>query len=114
MCDVVLPEPVVATISRLNPRRLAILLACIRLGRKFTAKDVRKAMPSAEPSLPRDLHALEEGGLLHADPPHTVARQGRPVTYTVAQQTRTVFSELAQLVDDAYTTTDTTAGPSVT
>lgn len=105
-----LVEPVVATLGQLNARRFEILLACIRLGREFTTKDLREALPVSEPSLPRDLNALEDGGLLRADPPRVIARQGRPVKYTVAPQTRTVFARIAQLVEDAYTTPSVPSG----
>ena len=104
-----LAGPVEAALGQLNPRRFEILLACIRLGGEFTTKDLREALPGSEPSLPRDLNALEDGGLLRADPPRAIARQGRPVTYTVAPQTRTVFARIAQLVEDAYATP---SGPS--
>lgn len=105
MSDDLLGRPVAAALGQLNPRRFEILLACIRLGGTFTTKDLREALPTSEPSLPRDLNALEDGGLLHADPPRAIARQGRPVTYTVAPHTRTVFAQIAQLVEDAYATT---------
>ncbi len=104
MSDDPLAGPVAAALGQLNPRRFEILLACIRLGGEFTTKDLREALPGSEPSLPRDLNALEDGGLLRADPPRAIARQGRPVTYTVAPQTRTVFARIAQLVEDAYAT----------
>lgn len=104
MSDDLLAGPVAAALGQLNPRRFEILLACIRLGGEFTAKDLRAALPSSEPSLARDLNALEIGGLLRADPPRERARQGRPVTYTVPPETRTVFARIAALVEDAYAT----------
>lgn len=109
MSDDLLVGPVASALGQLNPRRFEILLACIRLGGEFTTKDLREALPVSEPSLPRDLNALEDSGLLRADPPRVIARQGRPVKYTVAPQTRTVFARIAQLVEDAYTTP---SGPS--
>lgn len=104
MSDDVLSGPVAAALARLNPRRFAILLACIQLGGTFTTKDLREALPSLESSLPRDLNALEEAGLLLANPPRKTARQGQPVTYRVAPQTRTVFAKISTLVEDAYAT----------
>ena len=89
-------------LSQLNPRRFDLLLACIRLGGAFTTTELRGAQPELAPSLSRDLGALEVAGLVLADPPRAIARQGRPVTYTVAPLARTVFSELAGLVDEAY------------
>lgn len=104
MSDDPLAGPVAAALGQLNRRRFEILLACIRLGGEFTTKDLREALPGSEPSLPRDLNALEDAGLLRADPPRAIARQGRPVTYTVAPQTRTVFAQIARLIEDAYAT----------
>lgn len=104
MSDDALVRPVAAALGQLNPRRFEILLACIRLGGEFTTKDLREALPGSEPSLPRDLNALEDGGLLCADPPRALARQGRPVTYSVAPQAREVFAQIVRMVDDAYAT----------
>lgn len=108
MSDVLGGELASSVLGQLNPRRFTILLTCIRLGGEFTARDVREALPVDEPSLARDLNALEAIELLHATPPRAAARQGRPVTYVVAPRVRTVFSQLASLVEDAYATPSAT------
>jgi DNA-binding transcriptional ArsR family regulator len=104
MTDNRLDRSTMAALGQINPRRFELLLVCISLGGPFSTKDLREALSSAEPSLPRDLGALEAAGLLRADPPRARARQGRPVTYTVAPETRTVFARLARLVEEAYAT----------
>lgn len=89
-------------LSQMNPRRFEVLLICMTLTEPFTATDIRDALPLAEPSLPRDLNALEDGGLLTADPPKSESRQGRVVLYWVAPRTQTVFRGIADLVDSAW------------
>ena len=89
-------------LGQMNPRRFEVLLSCIRLGGEFTSTDLRAALRTSEPSLPRDLNALEATGLLDADPPASNARQGQRVRYTVAPRTREVFAALADEIEKAY------------
>ena len=95
-------DPVAAVLGQLNHRRFLILLACIRIRGEYTTRELRDRLVTSAASLPRDLTALELAGLLVADPPHTVARQGQPVRYHVAPQMRTVFADIAKLVAEAY------------
>ena len=93
--------PAMTALSQINPRRFGILVEAVRLGRPFMTADLREAAPASSLSLARDLNALEVGGLLRADPPREASRQGRPVTYSVAPLTLTVFRDLAAVIEAA-------------
>lgn len=95
-------EQLGAVLDLVTSRRFRILQACVALKRPFTVKELIAALPSPEPSLPRDLNALEQAGLLVVDPPISQPRQGRPRTYTVAGTTRSVYRRIYELLDSAY------------
>lgn len=90
-----------ALLHHMNPRRFAVLIHAASLGR-FTASDFRQAYPRYSSSLTRDLNALEAAGLLIADPPASVPRQGQHVLFTVAEDVPSRFIELANIVSDAW------------
>ncbi len=99
-----------AALSQMNPRRFDLLLGCIGQGRPFTVADLRASVADTTPSLPRDLNALETGGLLIADPPRSFDRQGRPVTYTVAPLAYRAFRDLAAAIESASATRPSPSG----
>lgn len=96
---------VLDALGQMTPRRFDLLLACIARGGEFTGPDLRRDVEGEDTrtTFLRNLNALELGGWLVADPPHTQSRQGRRVTYRVSELTGTVFRCLADAVDAALT-----------
>lgn len=94
-------------LGQITPRRFELLLACLELAEPFTSTELRALIGDDSPSagsLLRDLRALELGGWLLGDPPHTASRQGRAVHYRVNRDLAgTVFHRLAARVDAALT-----------
>lgn len=91
-------------LSHLNPRRFELLLSAARLGGPFTAPQLREAAAGQSTSLTRDLNALEEAGLLIANPPASQPRQGRPVHFQLAPDVPELFARLSALVSEACST----------
>lgn len=100
-------DDALTALGYMTPRRFELLLVCASLAEGFSASDVRERATGtvAAGSLLRDLLALETGGWLVADPPHTEKRQGRTVTYSVARGVAgAAFHVLASELDAALTT----------
>jgi hypothetical protein len=91
-------------LSHLNPRRFELLLIAARFGGPFTAPQLREAAAGHSTSLTRDLNALEEAGLLIANPPASEPRQGRPVNFWLAPDVPELFARLSDLVSEACST----------
>lgn len=96
-----LSEAEAGALTHINPRRFALLLRAAKLGKPFTASQLKTAAPMHSSSLTRDLNSLEAAGLLIATPKASEPRQGRPVHFEVAPNAVDTFQSLHEKLLEA-------------